>query len=102
MQSDGYSLDDKRAKLEGYGDLQDIVTQYKKRDQLKDSDMKEKYFFVAKDKIVAENYDLSMSKYKEDVFEDVVYEKPEVILKKLKGLEREIEREMGELEGMIK
>ncbi len=101
MQSDGYSLDDKRAKLEGYGDLQDIVTQYKKRDQLKDSDMKEKYFFVAKDKIVAENYDLSMSKYKEDVFEDVVYERPEVILKKLKVLEREIEREMGELEGML-
>jgi type I restriction enzyme M protein len=101
MQSDGYSLDDKRAKLEGYGDLQDIVTQYKKRDQLKDSDMKEKYFFVAKDKIVAENYDLSMSKYKEDVFEDVVYEKPDVILGKLKVLEREIEKEMGELEGML-
>jgi type I restriction enzyme M protein len=101
MQSDGYSLDDKRTKLEGYGDLQDIVNQYKKRDQLKDSDMKEKFFFVPKDKIVAENYDLSMSKYKEDVFEDVVYERPEVILKKLKVLEREIEREIGELEGML-
>jgi type I restriction enzyme M protein len=31
IQSDGYSLDDKRTKLEGYGDLQDIVTQFKKR-----------------------------------------------------------------------
>ena len=101
MQSDGYSLDDKRTKHEGYGDLQDIVTEYKKRDQLKESDRKERYFFVPKDKIVAENYDLSMSKYKEDVFEDVVYEKPAVILAKLKGLEREIEREMKELEGMI-
>ncbi|RPJ08433.1 MAG: SAM-dependent DNA methyltransferase, partial [Spirochaetaceae bacterium] len=29
MQSDGYSLDDKRTKLGGYGDLQDIVTQFK-------------------------------------------------------------------------
>jgi type I restriction enzyme M protein len=101
MQSDGYSLDDKRTKLEGYGDLQDIVTQYKKRDQLKDSDRKEKYFFVPKDKIVAENYDLSMSKYKEDVFEDVVYEKPDVILSKLKVMEKEIEKEMKELEGIL-
>ncbi len=83
MQSDGYSLDDKRTKLEGYGDLQDIVMQYKKRDQSKDGDRKAKFFFVPKSEIVAENYDLSMSKYKEDVFEEVVYEKPAVILEKL-------------------
>ncbi len=90
MQSDGYSLDDKRTKLDGYGDLQDIVTQYKKRDQLKKSDRKEKFFFVPKDEIVAEKYDLSMSRYKEDVFEEVVYEKPAVIMEKL------IANEIGE------
>lgn len=101
MQSDGYSLDDKRTKLEGYGDLQDIVTQYKKRDQRKESDRKEKFFFVPKDEIVIENYDLSMSKYKEDVFEEVVYEKPEVILAKLKTMESEINKELSELEGML-
>lgn len=96
MQSDGYSLDDKRTKLEGYGDLQDIVTQYKKRDQQKVSDRKEKFFFVPKGEIVAENYDLSMSKYKEDVFEEVVYEKPAVILDKLKTMETEINKELAD------
>ena len=101
MQSDGYSLDDKRAKLEGYGDLQDIVTQYKKRDQRKESDRKEKFFFVPKAEIVAENYDLSMSKYKEDVFEEVAYEKPAVIFAKLKTMEDEINEELTELEGML-
>lgn len=101
MQSDGYSLDDKRTKLEGYGDLQDIVTQYKKRDQLKESDRKAKFFFVPKGAIVAENYDLSMSKYKEDVFEEVAYEKPAVILAKLKTMESEISKELDELEGML-
>jgi type I restriction enzyme M protein len=101
MQSDGYSLDDKRTKQEGYGDLQDIVTQYKKRDQLKETDRKEKFFFVPKSQIVAENYDLSMSKYKEDVFEEVVYEKPGKILAKLKTMEREIGSELKELEGML-
>jgi type I restriction enzyme M protein len=101
MQSDGYSLDDKRTKQEGYGDLQDIVTQYKKRDQLKETDRKEKFFFVPKTQIVAENYDLSMSKYKEDVFEEVVYEKPAKILAKLKTMEREIGSELSQLEGML-
>lgn len=101
MQADGYSLDDKRTKLDGYGDLQDIVAKYKKRDPKKDTDRKEKCFFVPKADIVAENYDLSMSKYKEDVFEEVTYEKPAVILKKLKIMEKEIDQELNELEGMI-
>lgn len=101
MQSDGYSLDDKRTKLEGYGDLQDIVTQFQKRDQKKESDRKEKFFFVPKAEVVAENYDLSMNKYKENVFEEVVYEKPAVILAKLKTTESEISKELSELEGML-
>lgn len=101
MQSDGYSLDDKRTKLDGYGDLQDIVTQYKKRDQGKESDRKEKFFFVPKGEIVAENYDLSISKYNEDVYEEVVYEKPDMILAKLKAIENEINQELAELEGML-
>ena len=43
-----------------------------------------------------ENYDLSFSKYKEEVFDDITYEKPEVILSRLigedgnGGLEKEI------------
>lgn len=101
MLSDGYSLDDKRAKLEGYGDLQDIVTQYKKRDPPKETDIKAKFFCVPKNEIVAENYDLSISKYKEDVFEEVAYEKPVVILAKLKTMEIEINAELIELEGML-
>jgi len=48
-----------------------------------------------------ENYDLSISRYKEDVFEEIEYEAPNVILKKLKDLEGEIALELGELEGMI-
>ena len=97
MESDGYSLDDKRVKLDGYGDLQDIVAQYKKRDPLKDSDRKEKFFFVPKGEIVGENYDLSVSRYKEDVFEEIEYDAPGDILDKLKVIEGEIDRELEEL-----
>ena len=101
MQSDGYSLDDKRSKLDGYGDLQDIVKKYKTRDPGKDSDRKQKFFFVPKSEIVEANYDLSISRYKEDVFEEIEYDAPGVILKKLNVLEGEIALGLGELEVMI-
>jgi type I restriction enzyme M protein len=62
---------------------------------------KARYFFVPKEEIVAEGYDLSMSKFKEDVFEEVSYESPKVILEKLKGLEKEIGKGLDELTGMV-
>ncbi|MEG6512508.1 N-6 DNA methylase [Desulforamulus ruminis] len=101
MQSDGYSLDDKRTKLNGYGDLQDIVIQYKRRDLREESDRTKKFFFVPKSEIVAENYDLSMSRYKKIVFEEIKYEKPAVILAKLKTMESEIDQELSALEEML-
>jgi type I restriction enzyme M protein len=102
MESDGYSLDDKRTKLDGYGDLQDIVKKFKERNSAKKNSRKEKYFFVPKAEIVKEGYDLSMSKYKEDVFEEVEYEKPKAIIKKLKAMEKEIGKELDELERIMK
>ena len=83
MQADGYSLDDKRSKQEGYGDLQDIVAKYHARNPETDIDRTAKCFCVARADIEAEGYDLSLSRYKEDVFEEVVYEKPGVILERL-------------------
>ena len=103
MESDGYSLDDKRSKLESYGDLQDIVKQYKNRKSNKENDRKAKFFFVSKDEIASKenNYDLSFSRYKEEVFEEIEYEAPVEILAKLKSIEKEIDCELSELEGMI-
>lgn len=106
MEADGYTLDDKRSKQEGYGDLQDIVQKYQNRDP-KAAQERKKHFFVPKAEIVAENYDLSLSRYKEEVFEEIEYEKPEVILEKLlgkdgkSGLEAEIMNGLRELKGML-
>jgi len=117
MESDGYTLDDKRNKEEGYGDLQDIVTKYKafviSKDRGKSqNDREQKHFFVPKDEIVKENYDLSFSRYKEEVYEEIVYEKPSEILTKLlggtdkegnkvKGLEKEISEKLNELKKLF-
>ena len=58
MHSDGYSLDDKRNKLDGYGDLQDILERFRKRDPKKDKDRKQKWFFVSKTELKESDYDL--------------------------------------------
>lgn len=83
MAADGYSLDDKRTKLEGYGDLQDIIAKYHARNPATDTDRTQQCFCVPRADIEAENYDLSLSRYKEDVFEEITYEAPSVILDKL-------------------
>ncbi len=87
MKSDGYSLDDKRNKLEGHGDLQDIVEKFKQRNPKKDTVRTRQCFMVPRQEILDEKYDLSLSRYKEEIFEEIVYERPEVILQKLLEIE---------------
>ncbi|WP_232627485.1 type I restriction-modification system subunit M [Klebsiella pneumoniae] len=95
MSSDGYSLDDKRNKLEGYGDLQDIIQKYHSRDEASDTDRTAKCFIVPRIDIEAENYDLSLSRYKEEIFEEVQYEQPEAILERL------IQAEVGNVDKKV-
>ncbi len=83
MHADGYSLDDKRSKQEGYGDLQEIVARFHARNPEIDTDRTAKCFCVPRADIEAEGYDLSLSRYKKDVFKEVEYEAPGVILERL-------------------
>jgi type I restriction enzyme M protein len=96
MQNDGWSLDDKRnpnIKQDGsrdYGDLHLIIDAYKKRNPKKESDRKLQHFFVPKTEIEENDYDLSLSKYKEEVYEEVKYDNPRDVLNKLAEVEIEI------------
>ena len=114
MAADGYSLDDKRTKQEGHGDLQDIVAKYHARNAVMDTDRTAKAFCVPRSEIEGEDYDLSLSRYKTDVFEEVHYETPSVILDRLIAAEvgdvseadlakvqSGIVRELLELKGMV-
>jgi len=100
MQADGYTLDDKRNKITD-SDLPDIEQRYKARNAKKDSDRKLKYFMVPKKEIVENNYDLNLSTYKEEVYEEVVYDKPNVIFGKLESMEAEIQKGLVELKGLM-
>jgi type I restriction enzyme M protein len=102
MQNDGYSLDDKRNKLDGYGDLQDIVSRYKQRNSKKDTNRKEKCFFVPKDELAENDYDLSVNRYKEEVYEEIEYEKPAKLFKELTSLEEQIAESLRGLKSCIK
>jgi type I restriction enzyme M protein len=56
---------------------------------------------VPKTEIAGNDYDLSINRYKQVVYEEVQHESPQKILAELKALEAEIMRGMDELEGMI-
>jgi len=87
MQSDGYSLDDKRTKFDDSGDLQDIVEKYHEREKQNPTDRTAKFFFVPIEEIIESGYDLSLSKYKEEVYEEIRYDPPQKILDALFELE---------------
>jgi type I restriction enzyme M protein len=103
MSSDGYSLDDKRLKLAGFGDLQDIVAKYHAHSPAADTNRTQKCFFIPRAEIEANNYDLSLGRYKEEVVEDVQYDTPRVILSRL--LEAEVgtvdEADLDKVQGGI-
>lgn len=65
------------------------------------SDRRLKYFMVPKKEIVENKYDLNLSTYKEEVYEEVVYEKPNVIFGKLENIEADIQKGLAELKELM-
>ena len=100
MQSDGYSLDDKRAPLQE-SDIPDIVARWRRREGETDRKRTEKSFIVPKSEIEANGYDLSINRYKEVTYEAVEYDPPKVILERLAALEAEIAEGRRELERLL-
>ena len=100
IQADGYSLDDKREKIAD-NDIPDVIAKWKSRDPEKDTDRTVKAFFVPVEEIVENNYDLSINRYKEAVYEEVEYEAPEVILGRLREIEDAVRVDLDELERII-
>ncbi|MCI6738746.1 MAG: type I restriction-modification system subunit M [Intestinibacter sp.] len=100
MKADGYSLDDKRNPIED-NDIDDIVERFNNLDGEVDRKRTEQSFFVDVDEIRENNYDLSINKYKEIEYEEVVYEPSSVIINKIKQLEKDIIIEIENLEKML-
>ncbi len=97
LQADGYSLDDKRDKIDA-NDLPDALTRWRERDPNKDTDKTGKAFFVPADDIRVSKYDLSINRYKEVVYEEEEYDPPKEILTRMKVLHADIAKDMADLE----
>ena len=100
MKSDGYSLDDKRSPVSD-NDIPDIVARFNNLEAEAERERTEQSFFVNKDEIVSNDYDLSINKYKKTEYVEVEYPSTAEILEKLDALEAEIASEMKELRKML-
>ena len=101
MKADGFSLDQKRDPVP-QNDIPDVIARYRNLEAEADRSRKEQSFVVPVEEIRANDYDLSINKYKEVERVKVEYEQPSVILDRIKALETEINNALSDLEKMMK
>ncbi|MEC5394442.1 type I restriction-modification system subunit M [Bergeyella sp. RCAD1439] len=120
MTADGFSLDDKRTPLlsseqmesvfaepqsvladaEGRCDIPSIILDWQNPERI-GRDRTQKSFLVSKADIVANDYDLSINRYKEIVYEAIAYEKPSAIIAQIKDLQTQRQQAIEALEKML-
>jgi type I restriction enzyme M protein len=101
MQADGFTLDDKRT-VTAENDIPDIIARFHNLEAEKDRARTEKSFFVPKDEIVGNDYDLSINKYKKTEYKAVEYAPTSEILAELKEIEAQIAKGLAELEAILR
>jgi type I restriction enzyme M protein len=130
MQADGFSLDDKRTPLikgqeltteadaidetaahgsqapselpnHALNNIPDILYRWFNRDKDTDRKRTDQSFFVPVDDIIGNDYDLSLNRYKETVYEEVKYDEPKVILQRIKALQTAMNQGIADLEAML-
>jgi type I restriction enzyme M protein len=120
VEADGLSLDDKRnfllpdAKLgptppeklteadHNKNNLPDVLARWRERNGIERKRPRTaQSFSVPKSDIVKQNYDLSISRYKQTLHEEISHTKPIQIIAELKVLEAEIQQGLVELERLL-
>lgn len=118
--ADGWSLDDKRTPLldsdklgaspaaslsedeQGKNNLPDVLARWTRRDgEERARGRTDQSFCVSKEDIVAEDYDLSINRYKKIVYDELVHLPPAEIIAELERLEDEIQAGLKELREMV-
>lgn len=100
MTADGFSLDDKRTPV-AENDIEDIIARFHNLGAEVDRKRTEKSFFVSKDEIVGNEYDLSINKYKQVEYKAVEYPPTSEIFVNIEKIEAEIAIEMAELKKLL-
>jgi len=100
MKADGYSLDDKRSEI-SENDIPDIINRFQHLEEETKRERTEQSFFVPKQEIIDNGYDLSINKYKKIEYIPVEYPPTEEILGEIDRLEMEIQTELAELKKLL-
>lgn len=88
MLADGFSLDDKRSPKEG-SNIPDIISRFKQRNTEQKRSRTEQSFLVPFDEIKSNDWDLSINRYKEIVYEEIEYDSPADIIQDIEQLDVE-------------
>ncbi len=100
MKADGFSLDDKRTEVAD-NDIPDIIHRFHHLEEEAGRDRAQQSFFVPRQEIADNDYDLSINKYKKVAYTPVAYPPTSEIMADLHRLEQEITAGLQELEGML-
>ena len=100
MQNDGYTLNDNRTACEG-SDIPDILERFKNLENETKRARTDKSFFVPIDEIEKADFDLSINRYKETVYETISYDAPTKILEDLEKINSKISLGLEELKELI-
>jgi len=119
LQADGQSLDDKRTPLladdklgptatglseeeHAKNNLPDVLARWNDRDGTEvDRERTAQSFCVPKAEIAKNDYDLSINRYKEIVYDEIEYAAPAEIIADLEALEAEIVTGLADLKAML-
>jgi len=100
MEADGYSLNDQRTETKE-NDIPEILARYHNMAGELDRARTEKSFLVPFDEIKDNDWDLSINRYKEIVYEEIEYDPPADIIKAIETLDKEREEALTALKEML-
>lgn len=100
MQNDGYTLNDNRTPCDG-SEIPDIMERFKNLENETKRTRTDKSFFVPIDEIEKNDFDLSINKYKETVYETITYDTPAKILEDLEKINSKVSLGLKELKELI-
>ena len=100
MESDGFSLDDKRSQLDS-SDIPDIIARFKEMESERTRERTDKSFMVPRGEIEANDYDLSINKYRKVVYEQEELRPSSEILDEMIDLNERLGVELKKLKEML-
>tara|TARA_B110000503_G_scaffold143151_1_gene242864 strand:+ start:7061 stop:8536 length:1476 start_codon:yes stop_codon:yes gene_type:complete len=101
MQADGYSLDDKRNEIKE-NDIPDLLNRYHNLADESERARTDKSFLVPFDEIKDNDWDLSINRYKEIIYEEIEYAAPSEIIKDIETLDQERNQALAALKEMLR